>query len=255
LIGGLWLTNPGRNALAYLWLQQRAATERDDEENFVRTTMISQVRRALDPTEPTVRNVAMQVTARSQGRPFGVEQLAAIWSYLRERWRYVNDPRGREYVTLPRESMQNGYAGDADDFALALAAMVRAIGGEARIVFVEGSRGGHAYAEVCVQESPTIVATKIARYYRREWARFAPGRQQIAFRSSQSCPVWLNLDWNAIVPGGEYEPERWAIAVYPDGQTEVLAVAPGAEPTERARQAPVASAPRRVSIRPVDAGR
>jgi hypothetical protein len=27
------------------------------------------------------------------------------------------------------------------------------------------------------------------------------------------------------VPGGEYEPERWAVAIYPDGRTETLAPA------------------------------
>jgi hypothetical protein len=248
LIGGLWLTEPGRNFLAYLRLQQQAATESTDEEAFVRTTMVPQLRRALDPTEPTVRNTAVQLAARNEGT-FRVEQVASIWSYVREHWRYVNDPRGREYVALPRESIQNNYAGDCDDFAVTLAAMVRAIGGEARVVFMEGSRGGHAYAEACVQEPANTVATKIAQFYGRNWARYASGRQHIAYRSSQACPVWLNLDWNANVPGGDYEPERWAVAAYADGHTEVLAVAPGAEPTARARQAATASAPRRLSTR------
>jgi transglutaminase-like putative cysteine protease len=249
LFVGLWLTEPGRNFLQYLRLQYAASTASTDEEAFVRTTMVPQLRRAMDPTEPTVRNTAVQIASRAEGT-FRVEQVASIWSFVRERWRYVNDPRGREYVAMPRESIANQYAGDCDDFAVTLAAMVRAIGGEARVVFMEGARGGHAYAEACVREQPTVVATKIARYYGRNWARFAGNRQHVAYRASTDCPVWLNLDWNANVPGGDYEPERWAVAAYADGHTEVLAVAPGAQPTERARQAATATAPQRLSTTP-----
>ncbi|MDP3277677.1 MAG: FHA domain-containing protein [Deltaproteobacteria bacterium] len=246
---GIWLTEPGRNFLQYLRLQHEVSTARTDEEAFVRSTLAPQVRRALDPAEPVLRNTAVQIASRSEGT-FRVEQVAALWTHVRSRWRYVNDPRGREYVAMPKESIQNNYAGDCDDFAVTLAGMVRAIGGEARVVFMEGARGGHAYAEACVQEPPATVATKIARYYGRNWARYAGSRQHVAFRSSSACAVWLNLDWNGNVPGGDYEPERWAVAAYGDGHTEVLAVAPGAVPSERARRADVATAPRRLSTAP-----
>lgn len=226
--------------------KRAAVTAHSDEEAYVRTTMVPQLRRALDPTEPVVRNTAVQIASRSEG-PYNVGQIAAIWSSVRQRWRYVNDPRGREYVAMPRESIENQYAGDCDDFAVTLAAMVRAIGDEARVVFMEGPQGGHAYAEACVREPATDVATKLIRFYGRDWARYAGARRSVAYRSSSECPVWLNLDWNASVPGGDYEPERWAVAAYADGRTEILAVAPGAEPTARARSASTASAPRRLS--------
>lgn len=249
LIGGLWMTDGGKNFLQYLKLQFFELTSKTDEEAFVRSTLAPQVRRGLDPTEPTVRNAAVQIAANSQG-PFHVEQVAAIWTYLHDRWRYVNDPRGREYVALPRESINVNYAGDCDDFAVTMAAMIRAIGGETRVVVMEGNRGGHAYAEVCMREEPQTIANKLARYYGRQWQQAARNRQHIAYRSSTTCPMWLNLDWNANVPGGDYEPERWAVAINPDGTTEVLAVAAGAEPSERARQANTATAPRRLSTTP-----
>lgn len=229
--------------------RRAAATAHSDEEAYVRTTMVPQLRRALDPTEPVVRNTAVQLASRAEG-PYNVGQIAAIWSSVRQRWRYVNDPRGREYVALPKESIENQYAGDCDDFAVTLAAMVRAIGGEARVVFMEGPQGGHAYAEACVREEPSAVATKLVRFYGRDWSRYAGARRSVAYRSSAECPVWLNLDWNASVPGGDYEPERWAVAAYADGRTEILAVAPGANPTPRARAASTASAPRRLTPRP-----
>lgn len=216
------------------------------EEAYVRVTMLPQVRRALDGSEPLVRNTAVQLASRSEG-PYNVGQIAAIWSSVRQRWRYVNDPRGREYVAMPRESIENQYAGDCDDFAVVLAAMVRAIGGEARVVFMEGPQGGHAYAEACVREPATDVVRKLVRFYGRDWSRYAGAQRSVAYRSSSECPVWLNLDWNANVPGGDYSPERWAVAAYADGRTETLAVAPGAEPSPAARNASTATAPHRLS--------
>ena len=120
---------------------------------------------------------------------------------------------------------------------LALSAMVGAIGGTTRVIIMEGPHGGHAYTEACIHEEPTVVATKLARYYGRAWARYAPagGRGHIAFRRDEACPVWLNLDWNAAVPGGDYEPESWAVAVYPDGHTDpswFAGNAPFSNPTE-----------------------
>lgn len=241
-------TDRGRRLTERLRDRGAAVTASTDEEAFVRGTMVPQLRRALDPTEPVVRNTAVQLAARTEG-PFHVEQVAAIWTHVRTHWRYVNDPNGREYVAMPKESIENQYAGDCDDFAVTLAAMVRAIGGDARVVFMEGPRGGHAYAEACVHEPATDVATKLAHYYGRNWARYAGSRQHIAYRSSDACPVWLNLDWNANVPGGDYEPERWAVAAYADGRTEVLAVAPGTTPTARAQRAATATAPRRLPTR------
>jgi len=249
-LGAAGLVASGRAPALVEGIRERTSvvTASTDEEAWVRRVMAPQVRRALDPTEPVVRNTAVQLAARAEGT-FRVEQVAAIWTHVRTHWRYINDPRGREYVALPRESIENQYAGDCDDFAVTLAAMVRAIGGEARVVFMESPRGGHAYAEACVAEEPGAVAAKLARYYGRNWARFAGGRQHVAYRASDDCPVWLNLDWNASVPGGDYEPERWAVAAYADGRTEVLAVAPGATPTARAARAAVATAPRRLRAR------
>jgi pSer/pThr/pTyr-binding forkhead associated (FHA) protein len=245
LAAGLFITEPGRNFLQYLRLQHAVLTTKTDEEAYVRSTLAPQVRRAMDPTDPVVRNAAVQIAANSQG-PFHVEQVAAIWTFLHDRWRYVNDPRGREYVASAKESIANNYAGDCDDFAVLMATMVRAIGGDTRVVIMEGDRGGHAYTEVCLREEPQVVANKLARYYGRQWQRVARDRQHIAYRSSTSCPLWLNLDWNATVPGGDYEPERWAVAINTDGSTEVLAVAAGTQASERAQRANTATAPRQL---------
>ena len=93
--------------------------------------------RALTPMDPATRNAAVKIAARTEG-PFHVEQVAEIWSAVRGEWRYVNDPVGQEYFASATETIQNGYVGDCDDFAILLASMVLSIGGKAGVVFMDG---------------------------------------------------------------------------------------------------------------------
>jgi hypothetical protein len=195
---------------------------------------------ALSPMDAVTRNTAVKLAARNDG-PFHVEQVAEIWAGVRKPWRYVNDPEGREYFATATESIQNGYIGDCDDFAVTLASMVIAIGGQARVVLMDGPKGGHAYAEACVQGEPTKVASALTKHYKNKFRRYISGSipKTIAYRSSDSCPIWLNLDWSASVPGGPYESEYWAVAVYEGGRSEQLAPA-NPVPSSESKAAPAA---------------
>lgn len=206
------------------------------QEASIRVHTVDDVVGAMDATSSVTRNAAVRIASQEEG-PYRVEQVARLWSHVRSNWRYVNDPRGSEYFASAAESIENDYAGDCDDFAIVLVAMVTAIGGEARLVMMDGPQGGHAYAEACVHSSSDDVRDRLARHYRRH-RDTKLGRQRIRsihYRPSESCEVWLNLDWNAGVPGGPYEPESWAVAISPDGTTETLAPAgapaPAASPT------------------------
>lgn len=199
---------------------------RSDEERAIRARVAPAIAAAIDATEPVTRNLAVRIAAGSDG-PFHVEQVARLWTHVRGRWKYVNDPQGGEYFAKASETIGNEFAGDCDDFAIVLTAMITAIGGRARIVMMDGPEGGHAYAEACVQQEPSEVAKKLATHYRRTWDRYL-GRQrvtQVSFRAGEDCKVWLNLDWSAGVPGGPYQAERWAVAVDPQGKTQTLAPA------------------------------
>jgi transglutaminase-like putative cysteine protease len=196
---------------------------------------------ALSPMDPLTRNTAVKLAARNQGA-FHVEQVAEIWAAVRKEWRYVNDPEGREYFATASETIQNGYVGDCDDFAVALASMVIAVGGKARVVLMESPKEGHAYAEACVQGEPAKVAAALTRHYKNKFRRYITGSipKNISYRTSAECPIWLNLDWSASVPGGPYEAEKWAVAVYEGGKTEALTpAAPIALPSTT----PAANAP------------
>jgi len=208
--------------------RQGGGNARSQQEASIRTHTVPLVLESIDSTHPSTRNTAVRVAAEDQG-PYHVEQVARLWTHVRGRWRYVNDPRGGEYFAKASETIENEYAGDCDDFATVLIAMITAIGGDARLVMMDGPNGGHAYAEACIRESPDEAARRLATHYRRTWDEYL-GRQtidQIHFRSSSDCNVWLNLDWNAGAPGGPYGAETWAVAIYPDGRTETLAPSQG----------------------------
>lgn len=177
---------------------------------------------SIDPTSATTRNFAVRIARQSEGT-FNVGQVASIWSHVRGEWSYVNDPRGAEYFARASETIDNELVGDCDDFAVLLVSTVEAIGGDARVVMSDGERGGHAYAEVCIPGEPQAVVRDLQAHYRRQRPRRTI--RQVHYRSDETCAVWLNLDWNAEVPGGPYAREDWAVAIHPDGKTETLAPA------------------------------
>ncbi|MEM9068151.1 MAG: FHA domain-containing protein [Myxococcota bacterium] len=238
-------SDPIRSAAERLGLPDRAtANAASPQEASIRIHTLSKVLGAIDATHPTTRNAAAQVAAQQEG-PFSVEQVAHVWSHVRGEWRYVNDPRGDEYFAAASESIENDYIGDCDDFAIVLVSMLASIGGDARLVMMDGPQGGHAYAEVCVPESGSEIRDRLAEHYRRHRDPNL-GRQRVRavhYRPGHNCPVWLNLDWNAGVPGGTYESERWAVAIYPDGRTETLAPAGSPPPPVRGHSTTVASPP------------
>lgn len=195
----------------------------EDPEQHIGGETAKKLAAALTPMDPLTRNTAVKIAARKEG-PFHVEQVAEIWSAVRDGWRYVNDPEGREYFATASETIENGYVGDCDDFAITLVSMVTAVGGKARVVLMDGPKGGHAYAEACVQGEPSKVAAALIKHYKNRFRRYIVGARptEIAYRTSEDCPIWLNLDWNSNVPGGAYEPEQWAVAIYESGRSEVL---------------------------------
>jgi hypothetical protein len=204
----------------------RAVIEEKAVEQHIGGETAKKLAAALTPMDPITRNAAVKLAARKEG-PFHVEQVAEIWSAVRGSWRYVNDPEGREYFATASETIQNGYVGDCDDFAITLASMVTAVGGKARVILMDGPDGGHAYTEACVQGEVTKVAAALVKQYKNRFRRYVVGAHPtaIAYRTSADCPIWLNLDWNSNVPGGAYVPEQWAVAIYEGGRSESLAPA------------------------------
>jgi hypothetical protein len=98
------------------------------------------------------RNFAAKASAqyfRSQDlydRYGDVVRYLSLYKYLNENFSYVPDPLYRNYYSTAEETIDNGLAGDCDEWSGLVYTSVKAIGGRARLIRV--SR--HIYPEVLV---------------------------------------------------------------------------------------------------------
>lgn len=146
------------------------------------------------------RDLAVQLAKKVEGE-YSIYQVCEIYKYLRTRWKYVNDPRGSEYLAKASESIAGTkLGGDCDDFAILMYSTISAIGGKARINFAynHSNNSGHAYTEVFLADfNETTLREDIQ-------SRF-PDYNVTDLKTSKGVfGTWLNLDWTAAYPGGPY---------------------------------------------------
>ena len=92
----------------------------------------------IDKIDPeSVRDLAIEITEDTTSDK---KAVTAIFEYVRDTIKYVNDPRVTEldfdYVQPPQQTIQRE-AGDCDDHAVLLASMLEAIGYSTTICFVD----------------------------------------------------------------------------------------------------------------------
>ncbi len=170
---------------------------------------------AIEPTNPIVRSYALQLAAKFPGE-YNVPQICSIWYHLKENWRYVSDPRTKEYLAPASETIKVGLAGDCDDFAILMASLIEAIGGRARIILTMAAEpSDHAYCEVYIGNGEVErkkVFQSIAGHLDRTLTFYA--------RQDENADYWVNLDWWADYPAGPYFKAQYEIYTYPDGTWE-----------------------------------
>jgi hypothetical protein len=140
-----------------------------------------------------------------------IEQISEIFDFMRygnpiERgWCYVSDPTTFEYYAYANQSLAEGQMvgcsglGDCDDFAIAMASLIEAIGCNARIVAGYNNNKGHAYAEVYLGKKNTndfdaVLGSVYDKY----------GKDIYVHINRSTDDVWLNLDWNEDLYGLSY---------------------------------------------------
>jgi hypothetical protein len=172
-----------------------------------------------EPDNPVVHYEAVVLGAKYPG-DHTIDQIASIYDYLKNGddskrgWSYVPDPRGIDYFMYANETIKIGKevgcagAGDCDDFAILMAALVESVGGTTRIILAHNNTtGGHAYAEVYLgqigaENSPVEDIIK--------WLKSNFDTDKIYTHiDTDSKDVWLNLDWGAdrkgnAHPGGPF---------------------------------------------------
>jgi hypothetical protein len=114
----------------------------------------------VEPENSVVHDEAVVLAAKYPG-DHTIDQICEIYDYLKNgdssknRWSYVPDPRGVDYFSYANETIKNGDkancvgAGDCDDFAILMSALVESVGGTTRVILAHNNTtGGHAFTEV-----------------------------------------------------------------------------------------------------------
>lgn len=162
---------------------------------------------AVEFDHPKVRNFALYATTKHFKDVVGQKehrkmiQCFAIFKEIRNRWNYVNDPKGQEYIARASESLIH-FSGDCDDHAILMAACIRAIGGTPRLIHT----GGHIYPEMLIGKKSDLEA---ANYLIKEMLFVDESRgKEIHYHIDERGQIWLNLDYTARYPGGPFMSEE-----------------------------------------------
>jgi Transglutaminase-like superfamily len=162
----------------------------------------------VEPENPKVRDEAVGLVARYPG-DYTIDQISSIYTYLKEDWHYIRDPRGVDYYMYANETLKIGEkancigAGDCDDFAILMSALVESVGGTTRIILARNNTtGGHAFAEVYLgrlDEKDSHVTEVIG------WLKQRFNTDKIySHVDTGTKDVWLNLDWGADEEGNSH---------------------------------------------------
>ncbi|MEI6880673.1 MAG: transglutaminase domain-containing protein, partial [Bacteroidota bacterium] len=107
---------------------------------------------AVDISNEITNDFAVRLASKFPGK-YNIGQICQIYDYLVKNWKYVNDSDKMENFRSASRTINNNFAGDCDDFAILIAAMIESIGGDTRISLAYNDEGGHAFTEVLATEN------------------------------------------------------------------------------------------------------
>lgn len=171
--------------------------------------------KSVDINHVTTRAFSLKIAQEYPG-VFNINQVANIYRNIKEQWKYVNDPPNGDYYSKASETINNNLAGDCDDFAILMSALVSGIGGTTRITSASINNIGHAYTEVKIANSITEFKNAIEKIDTEEFLNASSLNQDsIYYRSDEDGSIWLNLDWTSSHIGGKYYEHRSITTFYP----------------------------------------
>jgi hypothetical protein len=177
------------------------------------------IREAINYQEPDVRNYAVNIANKN----FEESKLLSpnlkwvhffsIFKEVHSKWNYVYDPQSEEYYSKASETLKqldfdDKFKGDCDDHSIMMAACIKAVGGEVRLVRTKVTQStgriiGHLYPEVKVGDTKDLekVVYLIKNIYFVEETK----GKTIHYYQDPKGFVWLNFDYNDTYPGNRYQ--------------------------------------------------
>jgi len=122
-------------------------------------------------------------------------QLSLI-KYIKTNYKYVTDPSGFDYFASPMESISL-MAGDCDDYSILMASVIKAIGGNVRIIWAPK----HVYPELFCGDKASFdkYVSAIYIFFEKEIEN-----KQLYYRLDKNQNYWLNIDYTDNYPGSIY---------------------------------------------------
>ena len=167
----------------------------------------SKIISAIEYDNRKVRDFALMATTKHFKNVNGyfkfrtIIKCFAVFKEINNRWNYVSDPKGKDYIATATESLLY-LSGDCDDHSILMAASIKAIGGTPRLIHT----GGHMYPEILIGNSVDLEAIN---YLIKNVLFVAESkRKSIHYHIDERGQVWLNLDYTAKYPGGPFMSEE-----------------------------------------------
>ncbi len=165
------------------------------------------LRELIVGTDPVVRKAAVQMATKNfteisvGADEFTLVQSFSIFKEVNSQWKYVSDVKGAEYFAPPDESLEL-MAGDCDDHAVLMAALIKSIGGKMRLVRTEG----HVYPELRIGDDEHL--ERAAVIIRKLLFVREVGDAPLYHHTDADGVHWMNMDYTRNYPGGELMNER-----------------------------------------------
>jgi transglutaminase-like putative cysteine protease len=106
-------------------------------------------------TTSDIKRVADKIVSLACPTTHKVCNAKAIFYFVRDNFKYVNDPLAYEYYKTPQESFASS-VGDCDDGSILLSSLLQSVGFKTRFVFVPR----HVYVQVEIPEAVGSLKTE-----------------------------------------------------------------------------------------------
>ncbi|MEX1002082.1 MAG: transglutaminase domain-containing protein [Crocinitomicaceae bacterium] len=186
------------------------------DKKFKKETVL---REAINYNDPDLRNYAASIAIKHfDDKEHLAEnkkwvQFFSVFKEIYNNWKYVYDPVNEDYYssatsTLRQLSYDDYFKGDCDDYSIMMAACIKAIGGEVRLVRTtvkrrDGTEVGHMYPEVKFGNTEDL--EKIVYLIKNIFFEEESQDQPIFYFQDSKGFIWLNYDYNDAYPGGKYQ--------------------------------------------------
>jgi hypothetical protein len=174
-----------------------------DEKMTIRNAR--QIRDAIDFRNPDVRNYAVHASKANFSDPYLYREHGNIIRYFSifaevVQWNYIPDPVGEEYYAKASETIHH-LSGDCDDYSILMAACIKAVGGEVRLIHTKS----HLYPEVKICHQRDF--DKIVNLIKRQLFLKESLGGSIYYHIDRDDYIWLNFDYTTRYPGGPFMDE------------------------------------------------